>query len=173
MTAQRPTKKNVTRRVLPALVLAAIGCGGPPSANYDNVNLVEVGGVVQLDGQPVAGALVEFRDEKTSLSSYGLTNASGVYHLQFDSVVDGTEPGNKVVEISTRRRVLGVNSDDEGGGSEGDEAEEEGEGGGGDREERIPAEYRGKETKLRAKVSKTTTTVDFDLAKDGSTTGPK
>lgn len=146
------------------------GCGSAPTANYDNVNLVDVRGTVLVDGTPVPGAVLEFRDDSTGLSSFAMTDQAGEYRLKFDSIAYGTEPGEKVVSISTTRRVLGVNSESE--GADGEEGEE-GEGGASaKKEERIPDPYRGKDSKLRATVTDSTGRMDFDLAANGTTTGP-
>lgn len=153
--------------VLVAFLSLLSGCG-PQQADYSSIELVEVSGVIILDGTPVPDAVVMFEDLKTGLKSYGLTDSSGKYQLQFDSVVNGTMPGEKKVVVSTTMKVLGVNSNSEGGESseEGESAEPQEKA-----VEMIPDAYR-EETKLRVVVEKTSTTFDFDLASDGSTTGP-
>lgn len=157
---------TITQRILAATLAFCIAGCGRPQANYDNVELVDVEGTVLLDGAPVSGAVVQFEDAETGLKSFGLTDGDGRYQLKFDSFKSGIIPGEKRVVISTTMKVLGVNSDDEGG-----ETEEEGDGKPEPKTEQIPEEYRG-DTNLRTKVTSTTTEVNFDLAGDGSTTGP-
>jgi hypothetical protein len=151
--------------VVTCLVLLA-GCGGAPQADYSQLNLVDVVGTVQLEGKPVKGAVVAFQDIKTSTESYGLTDDDGRYRLHFDSVEYGVMPGEKIVMISTTRKVLGLNSDSEGG-----ESEEENEEFQPDEPvtELIPADYR-VNSGLRVTVSSSTTEFNFNLAADGSTT---
>lgn len=42
--------------------------------------------------------------------SYGMTDASGRYTLQFDSEMEGVKVGKKTVRISTTRKLLGLTS---------------------------------------------------------------
>lgn len=69
--------------VLGCLVCLGCGSGGP--------ELGEVTGIVTMDGQPVANALVTFTPKEGGRSSTGATDASGKYVLAF---VDG--PGAMV-----------------------------------------------------------------------------
>lgn len=94
-------------RLVPGLVaavglLVAAGCGtagrGP---DYSGVELVEVGGRVTLDGQPLPGAELLFVAADGCWSS-GLTDEDGRYRLRFDSNRFGTPPGPKVVRIHAR-----------------------------------------------------------------------
>lgn len=143
------------------------GCGGP-APNYAALELVDVRGVVKLDGSPVAGAVVAFEDLANGNESYGLTDSSGRYRLSFNSEKYGIMPGDKKVTVSTARKVLGLNAE-EGGGEVG-EAPGEGEAAGSKPMETIPDAYRGKDSKLRVKVDGSTKTFNFNLAADGSTT---
>lgn len=151
--------------ILVSSSLTVAGCGGP-QADYTQLGLVEVSGTVQLDGKPVANAIIDFEDLETGTHSYGLTNESGGYTMQFDSVKSGVMPGEKLVTISTTRKVLGINSDEEGGeqGEESEEVEEP-------QVELIPEGYR-KESNLRVTIDDSTRSVNFELSSDGSTTGP-
>ncbi|GDY11110.1 hypothetical protein LBMAG52_45980 [Planctomycetia bacterium] len=94
------------------------GCGGSSSANYGKLSLLSVSGAVTLDGKPLPEAVVTF-DSEDGQFSYGLTDASGRFSLQFDSVKSGAIPGKKTVRISTTRKILGLNTEEEGGGEEG------------------------------------------------------
>ncbi|MEQ9409506.1 MAG: hypothetical protein RIK87_17355 [Fuerstiella sp.] len=150
-----------------SLLLA--GCGGAPRADYASLGLVDVTGTVKLDGTPLAATIIAFRDLESGGEAYGLTDEDGHYRLHFDSEEYGVTPGQKQVSISTTRKVLGLNSDSEGG--EGGESTEE--------EtnplaltELVPEAYRG-ESVLKVTVSPSTTELNFDLASDGSTTGPE
>ncbi|HEY1065668.1 MAG TPA: carboxypeptidase regulatory-like domain-containing protein [Pirellulales bacterium] len=84
---------------LAAMVLGSVvGCGksGP--------ELAETRGKVLLDGKPLPEAVVEFVPQKGP-PSYGLTDASGVYRLQFNTSRTGVLPGPSKVRISTARSL--------------------------------------------------------------------
>lgn len=96
-------------------LLLAAGCGGvAPTPNYGKVTLLTVSGSVTLDGQPLPNAVVTF-DAEDGQFSYGLTDSNGRFSLQFDSVKSGVTPGKKTVRISTTRKILGLNTEEEGG----------------------------------------------------------
>jgi hypothetical protein len=97
--------------VLLSMPMCLLGCSGPA---VKQVPLVRVRGVVTLDGQPLAKAVVTFEAADGSFS-YGQTDRRGRYDLRFDSARRGVTPGAKTVRISMNRRLLGVNSHDEGG----------------------------------------------------------
>jgi hypothetical protein len=108
-------------RALAILSLLA-GCGAGPEMNYGNVTLVPVEGTVTLDGKPLPRAVVTFEAEDGTFS-YGQTDENGYYELQFDSEMNGVKPGNKLVRISTTRKILGLNTDEgeaDGGGETAD-----------------------------------------------------
>lgn len=95
--------------LLVALVsLAAAGCGG------SDADLASVRGTVTLDGEPLAGARVEFdpvpeemvRGKSTGSASYGLTDSSGRYTLQYTPEQEGALIGKHVVRITTRRMTV-------------------------------------------------------------------
>lgn len=156
-----------------ALLLAVVGCGGPPSADYSKVDLLSVDGTVTLDGKPLANAVITFENPDEGTFAYALTDASGGYELRFDSVMMGCTPGTKVVRISTTRRIPGLNGGegDEGGGEgegdlgEGEVGEEAGEDGGAAASrggELVPAKYNG-ESELTVEVAPGSQHHDFDL----------
>ena len=154
-----------------SLMLTAIGCGGPPQADYSKVDLLSVDGTVTLDGSPLANAVITFENPEDSTFAYALTDASGGYVLQFDSVMKGCTPGTKIVRISTTRRIPGLNGGEEGGEGEGDLAEEEmGEESGEDGDsgaapaggERVPSKYN-RDSELTVEVSSGSLHHDFDL----------
>ncbi len=91
---------------VPLLVLVSLlaaGCGS-------DGNLAPVKGIVTLDGEPLAGARVEFdpapeegiRGKSTGSASYGKTDSSGRYTLQYTHEKQGALVGKHTVRITTR-----------------------------------------------------------------------
>lgn len=151
-----------------ACCLFFAGCSATNSIDYGKVTLVNVSGTVTLDGQPLAGAVVTFENQETGTMSFARTNSSGSYTLQFDSEKDGVTPGRKLVRFSTTRTILGLRGED--GAEEGEASTE---GAKADRkQELVPECYSGKST-LTVEITPESTTVDFDLKSDCSTTGAK
>lgn len=144
------------------------GCSATNDIGYGSVDLVSVSGTVALDGKPLQGAVITFEDPEKGTFSFARTDASGEYTLQFDSQMDGVIAGKKVVQISTTRNVLGLKGEE---GVEEGESSSEGEAPKAT-QEAVPACYN-KESKLAVEVTSSTTTFDFDLKSDCSTTGPK
>ena len=72
----------------------ALGCAGAPQADYGQLNLVNASGTVTLDGTPLEKAVVTF-DAEDGQFSYGLTDSSGNYTLQIDSVKKGVTPAGR------------------------------------------------------------------------------
>lgn len=144
----------MTRLFLVGLLFAAamLGCEAAPQMNYGAANLIKAGGKVTLDGKPLADAVVTFESLVDSTTANGLTNASGDYILMFDSVMAGVMAGKKTVRISTTKKVLGLNSSEEGGG---DEAQPK-------PAELVPARYN-KDSELTVEVTSGKTTYNFDL----------
>jgi hypothetical protein len=72
----------------------AVGCGG-------SEGLVEVTGIVRLDGKPLPGAQLTFvpTAEKGS-SAYGQTDEDGHYRLRFSRDTYGAQPGKSNVRIA-------------------------------------------------------------------------
>lgn len=155
------------RYIFIALMLATItGCNADADY-YGKVKLVDVSGVIKLDGQPVAGAVVVFEDLKSGLQSYAKTDSSGEYQLRFDSVKHGVIPGEKRVIVSTTLKIPGLDADGEEGEEEGESRSKRSKS-----KDRIPQVYRGKKTVLRATVGDSNATINFNLKSDGSTKGP-
>jgi hypothetical protein len=76
-----------------AVALAA-GCGGGKPGP------VPVKGVLKVDGQPVAGAVVVFQPrDPGGKEAYGTTDASGAFKMTTDSPGDGALPGQYKVVI--------------------------------------------------------------------------
>lgn len=139
-------------------ILVLSGCGGGIHTDYSDLNLKEISGTVRLDGVPIAGAAVLFEAEDKTFS-YGTTDASGRYTLQFNSEQSGVLNGPKIVRIGTTLSTGDVEGADDADGSED-----------GSSGERIPACYN-RESVLRVTIDRSTT-LNFDLKSDCSTTGP-
>ena len=125
------------------------------------MNLLTVSGTVTLDGQPLPNAVVTFEDPEHGTFSFGMTNTSGEYRLRFDSEAQGCTAGQKRVEISTTRKILGLNSTEEGAAPEGEGGSERGGGTPAD-QELVPKKYN-KQSELLVDVSSSATTHDFEL----------
>ncbi|MEW4489521.1 carboxypeptidase-like regulatory domain-containing protein [Thalassoglobus sp. JC818] len=138
------------------------------SPDYASLGLVDVSGTIKIDGEPVPGAVVAFKDVSNGNESYGLTNSSGYYRLWFNSEKYGVMPGEKQIEFSTTRKILGLNSEEEGGVGEESEAGPPVENSG---VEEFHEAYR-KDSKIVVTVDDDSSTFDFDLASDGSTSQP-
>jgi len=119
---------------------------------------------VTLDGEPLVGAVVFFEADDGTYA-YATTDSNGLYALQYNSEVDGTPPGEKVVRISTTASIgeeeMEEELDDESGGAVKIDA----------KQDRVPVAYN-KNSKLKVSVSAERTEYNFDLLGDGSTTGP-
>jgi hypothetical protein len=146
-------------------IAMASGCESKPKAIYGTLGLVSVSGRVTLDGQPLAKAVITFDDVQDGTFSFGQTDSSGNYKLRLDSDMMGVKPGRKIVRISTTRKILGLNSSEEGGesNSEGGVAKPEME------KELVPDKYY-KKSELTAEVSASNKTFNFEL-KSSSTFG--
>jgi hypothetical protein len=84
-------------KILGVLVVVAVlftaGCGG------GGPSLGEVSGKVTLDGQPLAGALVEFQPAE-GRGSIGVTDAQGSYRLSHTEDLQGAVVGTHTVRIT-------------------------------------------------------------------------
>lgn len=143
------------------LFLAVLtGCEHRLGTDYSQITLLDVHGKITLDRQPLTEAVVVFEDMETGTFSAGITDFEGKYTLRFDSVKEGCTPGKKRIDISTTRKILGLNTDEEG-------AAPAGEGGGdGPRQKRpeelVPKKYN-KDSELTAEVSKSAIEHNFEL----------
>ena len=138
-------------------LLFTLGCGGvAPTANYGSVTLLSVSGAVTLDGKPLPAAVVTF-DAEDGQFSYGLTDSKGNFSLQFDSAKSGVTPGKKTVRISTSRKILGLNSKEEGGDEDGGEAKAS------PRSTELVPERYNKKSELFVEVSSSKKHFDFPL----------
>ena len=126
---------------LVVVALAASGCND--GRDYSGLDLLPVTGQVKLDGKPLPGAFVLFEGDD-GLGASATTDSGGNYTLQYDSERTGCPPGPKTVKITT------AGADEE--GADPDSASGE----------KIPARYN-RATTLKAGVSETNTTFNFDL----------
>lgn len=132
------------------LVLSGLGCDSKPKANYGRLKLINAGGTITFDGQPLADAIVSFDDPEDDTFAYGKTDSSGRFRLQIDSEMNGVKPGAKVVRISTSRKILGLNTDDDSDTKSATATE------------RIPEKYN-KKSRLFVEVVPSKANYDFDL----------
>ncbi len=153
---------------LSILSLAAVcGCSATNDIDYGKVDLVSVGGNVMLDGKPLPAAVITFEDPTNGTFSFARTDADGDYTLQFDSEKSGVLAGKKTIQISTVRTILGLAGEE--GKEEGEASTEDQESRAESKTEAVPACYN-KESKLTVEVTSSTTTFNFDLKSDCSTT---
>ena len=151
--------------------LSLVGCVRKPTADYAGFGLLDVSGTVQLDGEPLSGAVVTF-DAPDGTFSYAMTDDRGGYTLKFDSLAEGVPPGPKTVRISTSRKLLGLNAEEDGGEQASDgEAKPRKRAGRRSQTpaapappagERVPAKYN-QDSGLLVHVDESQTRFDFDL----------
>lgn len=144
-------------RVVLMMLGAVIGCGGPSSADYASLRLVDISGTVTLDGQPLTDVAVQFIDVDQTYCT-GVTDRSGRYTLMLDSRKSGIIPGDKTVRISSRVPA----SADAVVGEENPDAKLKG-------SDKVPACYN-IHSNLKIKVTQSDSAMDFDLKSDCSTT---
>ena len=120
-----------------------------------------------LDGKPLPAAVITFEDPTNGTFSFARTDADGDYTLQFDSEKSGVLAGKKTIQISTVRTILGLAGEE--GKEEGEASTEDQESRAESKTEAVPACYN-KESKLTVEVTSSTTTFNFDLKSDCSTT---
>lgn len=137
-------------------MVSLVGCETKPRTNYASAHLVNAGGTVTLDGEPLAGAVITFESTENGTLSFAQTGTNGSYKLQFDSVVNGVTPGKKLVKISTTRKLLGLNQTEEGGDDPASAAANAA------AEEQVPTRYN-KESELTVEVTAGQTVYDFKL----------
>jgi len=132
--------------ILVALSLFVTGCGDSAG------KLAPVEGTVTLDGEPLAGAKVEFDPDSGTVAygktegstSYGKTDANGHYELKYTHNKDGALVGKHVVRISTRDMTIDA---------DGNEVLVP---------ERLPPQYN-LNSKLTGEVKPGSNTINFDL----------
>jgi hypothetical protein len=137
------------------------GCSVASSPNYGELGLVQVSGVVTLDGEPVPGARVQFRTTEDGTYSQGVTDDKGRYSLMFDSETAGIIPGKKQVVVLGRGASSEESSDDESNQGQGNISEETA-------KVTIPKCY-GSESKIEVEVTGSDSSFNLELRSDCST----
>ncbi|MCY2974956.1 MAG: hypothetical protein NTW52_09865 [Planctomycetota bacterium] len=138
------------------------GCGGSSDPDYGALGLVDISGIIKLDGNPVPDVEVRFVTAEDRTYSIGRTDSKGFYRLMFDTSKSGIIPGKKIVQLYQRKPS-------ESGSNEGNIGEEEG----ADPDlvvasGSIPKCY-GPESKVEVEVVKSQTDFDIDFKSDCST----
>ncbi len=147
------------------LWVASTGCSTGPKADYSKLGLLEISGMITLDGQPVPQAAIFFyRQDETY--SYGITDATGRYVAMLNSEKSGVLPGEKRIEISTVHSPIpgGLSGDEQAIEEDPDLPTKQKTKG-----EKIPACYNSK-SMLKVDISRRDAHLDFDLKSDCSTT---
>jgi hypothetical protein len=122
--------------IIAVFVLA--GCGGGDDGRIKPPELGTVTGKVTLDGKPLEGAMVEF-SPATARPSFGTTDSSGAYTLNYDEKRKGAAVGEHTVKINTRLETAALG-----------------------KKEGVPARYNDK-SELKATVKAGENTFDWDL----------
>lgn len=144
-------------RVWCSLFLGALRCGGVRT-DYSKVELASVQGTIQVDGQPLVGAIVSYEAPDRTFS-IAETDESGSYKLMFNSEKAGVTPGPKIVRIRTQ----GGLGEEESAGEDKQTTKVDA--------ETIPPCYNVK-SQLKVAVAEGSQHFDFDLLSDCSTTAP-
>ena len=92
---------TMVRRVMPLVLVAVLGCSrsedDEPLPDFNTVPLVPAGGVIKLDGKPLAHAVVSFMPKHGPIAM-GETDETGRYSLSYGR--EGAPIGNYVVAVS-------------------------------------------------------------------------
>lgn len=129
--------------ILAALIAVVAGCGRGES------NVARVSGTVTLGGEPLADAVVTFQPTGGP-PSRGITDTAGKYSLRYTREIMGARIGPHVVSITTLRPA-NADADPPRPAVP----------------ERVPWNFSGDDSELRADVAAGANTIDFPLA-----TGP-
>ncbi len=129
-------------------LVVTTGCGDD--------GLEGVTGVVTMDGEPLEGAAIEFVPTGTEGSpSYGKTDSSGNFKMEFSSSATGVVPGEYQVSISTFD-VADPDNDIPG------------------KKERVPSKYRGENSELIVTVKEGEQNhFEFDIESEGEVEQPE
>jgi hypothetical protein len=141
-----------------------LGCSVASRPDYSMLGLVEITGIVSLDGTPLSGVEVRFQNREDGTYSFGRTDVSGRYSLMFDSDTPGIIPGKKQVIL-----ISGASNAEEssGGGSEGKELDDTT---AKNSTGAVPTCY-GVASKVEVDISKSDSKFDIDFKSDCSTKG--
>jgi len=96
----------MTQRNLHWLLLATLAISG---CGKSNLSVAPVSGTVTLDGAPLAAASVMFQPKDGGRPSFGVTNGSGRFVLEYSMKELGAKVGTCTVNVST------ANSSDDSG----------------------------------------------------------
>ncbi len=88
---------------LAALMIASAGC-----SSSDKPELTDVTGTLTKDGQPFAGALIEFYPEANAGASYGTTDDQGNFKLSYTTGDPGAAAGKHVINVIGGHTVGGA-----------------------------------------------------------------
>ena len=133
------------RSLLIFSVAALSGCAGAPD---DLPELGTVTGVVTIDGEPVAKAIVNFRPVEGGLTSQSLTGEDGRYELNYLREQKGAKVGTHFVQITTFEDPVVEDDGTKSGG----------------RKELMPAEYSRGDLEKRD-VAAGENTINFEIKK--------
>ena len=96
---------------LAAVLVAAIGfvllpgCGQSDAWTEKRLKVFKVSGIVLLDGQPCADAVVTFFSDSNPISATGRTNAEGKFQLTTYKDADGAVEGGQKITVVKREFV--------------------------------------------------------------------
>ncbi len=164
----RSVKRTQSRRI--AFIIAFIiltfnlnGCSVQSQPNYGALGLVKVSGYVKLDGNPLSNATIEFVNESDNTFSYGYIGSDGSYSLMFDSRTEGIIPGEKSIRFRSGAPAgIGEAGLDAASMSEDPDEDQAA-------TSTLPACYK-ELGKIKVNVEGSTTSMNFDLKSDCSTT---
>ncbi len=88
-------------------IILSSGCSTTSQPNYADLGLIDVQGTLTLDGTPLSGVEIRFETPDEGIYSYGVTDASGVFRLNFDSRTIGIIPGKKRVIVVAESKLEG------------------------------------------------------------------
>ncbi|MES2793463.1 MAG: carboxypeptidase regulatory-like domain-containing protein [Planctomycetota bacterium] len=95
---------NLSTRILWLVVVASSGLAGC-SGRGDKPELGFVDGTIQLDGKPLADAVVFFSPEEGGRTSVGHTDSEGKYQLSYIGNDPGAKVGKHTIRITTSQEI--------------------------------------------------------------------
>ncbi len=149
--------------VLVSLATCVSGCSSGSVPNYADLGLVQVSGIITVDGAPLANTKVRFISPEDATFSYGVTDASGRYSLMFDSETAGVIPGRKRVVFLFGNRVGEESSDADDDQSTPSAASQTA-------SVAVPKCY-GNNSKIEIEITQSDSSFNIDLKSDCSTVG--
>jgi hypothetical protein len=155
------SRSSILFVVLVCFATGVSGCSSGSVPNYTDLGLVQVSGIITIDGAPLANTKVRFVTPEDATFSHGVTDASGRYALMFDSETAGVIPGRKRVVF-----LSGNRSGDE--SSDGDNDQSTPSTGSQIASVAIPECY-GNNSKIEVEVTQSDSSFNIDLKSDCST----